>query len=182
MGDDSAYIVAWLLPMLVGGGIWLALRGARTVGDFFAAIGAGWLIGVFVAAVCARLSATADTAHAFGTRGRGSPQSASPRGALRSLECGARPAVRRCMKTIPPWLRVVMALLMIWIAMRFISIGEEALLRPVFPWDAWSAWSTKPKTWFIADTWSRTSRCSSWLRHPKRRTAHGGGVELSRAV
>src|SRR5689334_5786934 len=66
MGIDVAYIAAWVLPAMVGGGIWTALsRRSRWTLDIPAAIGAGWLIGVFVAAACARLAAWGDTTHAF---------------------------------------------------------------------------------------------------------------------
>src|SRR5690242_11235237 len=63
---DAAYIAAWLLPALVGGGVWTLARGAaRGPAELVAAIGAGWLIGVLIAAGCARFAASADTAHAF---------------------------------------------------------------------------------------------------------------------
>src|ERR1700729_1351405 len=56
MGIDFAYLVGWLLPALVGSGIWTALCGRRLWrSDIPSAIGAGWLIGLFVAAACARL-------------------------------------------------------------------------------------------------------------------------------
>ena len=65
-GVDAAYIAAWLLPLFVGGGVWTLLRGsARGPADIAAAAGAGWLVGVLIAAACARFAASADTAHAF---------------------------------------------------------------------------------------------------------------------
>ena len=66
MGVDFNYIAAWVLPLLAGSGVWVALHGAvRNRSDLAGAIGAGWLIGVFVAAQCAHWTAQVDTAHAF---------------------------------------------------------------------------------------------------------------------
>ncbi|WP_257389470.1 hypothetical protein, partial [Tahibacter caeni] len=45
---------------------------------------------------------------------------------------------------LPRWLW----LLLIPIALRFAVVLDEAVLRPVFVWDAWNAWSLKAKTWF----------------------------------
>ncbi|HVH34643.1 MAG TPA: hypothetical protein VM847_11105 [Tahibacter sp.] len=45
---------------------------------------------------------------------------------------------------LPRWLW----LLLIPIALRFAYVLDEAVLRPVFVWDAWNAWSLKAKTWF----------------------------------
>src|SRR4051812_34687994 len=65
-GVEMSYIAAWLLPALVGGGVWIAARGpARGPADVAVAIGAGWLIGVLIATGCARFAASTDTAHAF---------------------------------------------------------------------------------------------------------------------
>ena len=65
-GVDFAYLAAWLLPALVGSGVWCAARGpARGPADMAAMIGGGWLVGVLIAAGCARFAAPADTAHAF---------------------------------------------------------------------------------------------------------------------
>lgn len=167
MDIDVAYFVAWLLPIAVGAGIWFALRGTRATGDRCAAIGAGWLIGIFIAAGCARLTARAATAHAF--------EQAWPWfvaiGALgwivafarrRALPAYVAPAER--VSTIG--LRIFWCLLLAWIVMRLLSIGDEAALRPVFPWDAWSAWSTKPKAWFLAGHFEPYVSMLDWLQHP----------------
>ncbi|HKE47766.1 MAG TPA: hypothetical protein VKB52_06850 [Rhodanobacteraceae bacterium] len=169
MDLSPIYFIAWVLPALVGSGVWVALRGSvRTAGDACSAIGFGWLIGVFLAAECARLAAKTNTAYAFATtwpwlaaigvaawivaivRIRRSPMTASAK--------EPRPHIA---------LRVVWWLLLLWIVVRLLTVGEEASLRPVFPWDAWSAWSTKPKTWFILGHYEPYVSMLDWLSHPK---------------
>ena len=44
--------------------------------------------------------------------------------------------------------------------------GEEALLRPVFPWDAWSAWAVKPKTWMLIGHAEPYVSMLQWLADP----------------
>ena len=149
MAVSAAYYVAWLLPIAVGSGIWLALQGrANARGDLAAAIGGGWLIGIVVAAECARFAATAHTSQAFA---HAWPWFAAIGVVAWIVAIVRLRAVSR--ESMPRdgsqgWRRWLWWLLLAWIVVRFVSIGDEASLRPVFPWDAWSAWSIKPKTWF----------------------------------
>ncbi|MEM1092324.1 MAG: hypothetical protein AAGI67_18195 [Pseudomonadota bacterium] len=43
--------------------------------------------------------------------------------------------------------RVLWWLLLLWLLALLLLAGSEALLRPVYPWDAWSAWSVKVRVW-----------------------------------
>jgi hypothetical protein len=165
---EPAYIVAWLLPAAVGSGIWFALRErARGPGDVAAAIGAGWLIGLVIAAECARFAANADTAHAFARTwpwcaGIGLVAWIVAIVRMRRMAVGAQ-REESASSNAARW---VWWLLLIWIVARFLLIGDEALLRPVFPWDAWSAWSTKPKAWFFAGSAEPYVPMAEWLAHP----------------
>lgn len=180
---DAAYIAAWLLPMLVGAGVWTAARGpARSPADVATMIGAGWLIGVLIAAGCARFAGSADTAHAFAhawpwcaaigvvawigaiARLRGHPHGLF-----------ARPEPLRIA------LRAIWWLLLLWIVVRLALLGNEASLRPVFPWDAWSAWAIKPKTWFLLGHAEPYVSMLDWLANPQlavRTAASWGYPEL----
>jgi hypothetical protein len=166
---ERAYIAAWLLPALVGSGIWFALRDRpRGLGDIPAAIGAGWLIGLVVATLCARFAAVADTAHTFA---RTWPWCAAI-GLVAWIVAIAR--MRRMPVGLPRsesassnGMRWVWWLLLIWIVARILLIGDEASLRPVFPWDAWSAWATKPKAWFFAGRVEPYVPMLDWLARPK---------------
>ena len=166
MGVDSAYIAAWVMPALVGAGVWTALSvQLRRPIDIAAAIGAGWLIGIFVAAGCARLVAGTDTAHAFA---HAWPWCAAI-GAIAWIVVIVRRrdlSIRVPERTSSMVLRAAWWLLLVWIVFRFVMIGDEASLRPVFPWDAWSAWATKPKTWFLAGRVEPYVSMSEWLANP----------------
>ena len=167
MESSALYLFAWLLPMLAGSGVWLALCDVRARGNAFAAVGAGWLVGVFLAAACARVSASGDTmlavSHAW-------PWLAGIGAVAWAIAIARR---RRAVAApfaieppIPLVVRIAIALLLAWIALRFVSLGEEALLRPVFPWDAWSAWSTKPKAWFYMGHVEPYVSMTDWLARP----------------
>lgn len=169
MGFDAAYIAAWVLPALVGGGVWSALRGAaRGPADLAAAIGAGWLIGVLIAAGCARFAAPADTAYAFAHAwpwcaaiGAGAWIATFVRGRQHPHAFFARPAPMHAA------LRACWWLLLLWIIARVVLLGDEASLRPVFPWDAWSAWAVKPKTWFLLGRAEPYVSMLDWLANPQ---------------
>ena len=44
---------------------------------------------------------------------------------------------------------VIGFLFVLLIGLRLLPLCNEVLLRPVFPWDAWSVWMVKPKAWFL---------------------------------
>ncbi len=167
-GVDGAYIAAWLIPALVGAGVWTAARGpARGPADIATTIGAGWIIGVLIAAGCARFAATSDTAHAFA---HAWPWCAAIGvaawiGAIARLRgypyaFFVRPGTMRVA------LRAVWWLLLVWILVRLALLGNEASLRPVFPWDAWSAWALKPTTWFLLGHAEPYVSMIDWLGNP----------------
>ena len=167
VGSSALYFFAWLLPMLAGSGVWLALCDVRARGDAFAAIGAGWLVGVFLAAACARAGASGDTMLAVSHAWPWLAGIGAVAWAVAIVRM--RRAVAAPLAVEPPMplaVRIAIALLLAWIALRFVSIGEEALLRPVFPWDAWSAWSTKPKTWFYLGHREPYVSMLDWLARP----------------
>ncbi|MBK7011523.1 MAG: hypothetical protein IPH43_01645 [Xanthomonadales bacterium] len=144
------YFLAWLLPWVTGCGICLAVnRGRREPGDLAAAIGLGFLVGVFLAAVLSSVLALADTAHAFS---RGAPWLAGI-----GLLAWTAVVVFREPARAPAFFaraegmgwRVLWCLLLIAVLLRLGVIASETLLRPTFPWDAWAAWAVKPKAWFL---------------------------------
>jgi hypothetical protein len=162
------YFAAWLLPVFAGSGAWLALRGRdRSAGDTVSAMGAGWLIGIFVAAECARFSAQEHANQAFVVAW---PWLAGF-GVLAWVVAFARlrPSALQARNASAPMsiaVRTIWWLLLLWIVVRLISLGDEASLRPVFPWDAWSAWAIKPKTWFLTGRAEPYVSMLDWLTHP----------------
>lgn len=168
-----SYSIAWLLPMFVGSGIfWLAATGRRWPGDVVASIGVGWLIGVFIAAIGARWFGRADTVHALAL----AAPWLSALGALAWIGMAARIRRRRGngsmqtdagpMQHGTTALRVLWWLLFALIVLRLLLLADEASLRPVFPWDAWSAWAIKPKTWMLLGHADAYVPVSEWLANP----------------
>ena len=164
------YLLAWLLPLLAGAGICRLLQAdARFAGRHAVLLGSGWVAGVYVAALLACLTGSMDTRHAFA--------SALPRLAgLAAIAWGmvllrrrfvrvtpGMPATRDAVGTVA---RVAWWLLLAVIVVRLLMLGAEAALRPVFPWDAWSAWAVKPKSWMLLGRADQYVPLSTWLTDP----------------
>ena len=65
-----------------------------------------------------------------------------------------------------PGLRILWWLLVALIVSRLLLLGYEASLRPVFPWDAWSAWALKPKSWLLLGHVEPFVSMFDWLANP----------------
>jgi len=156
------YALAWVLPWLTGTGICVALnRGLRSRGDLAAAAGAGFIVGLVVVALIASMIAGAETTRAFA---RVAPW-LSAVGVLAWVAAFAmrgRHELRIDTGWAPGW-RLLWWLLVAGILLRLGMLGSEALLRPTFPWDAWSAWAVKPKTWFLLDQHVAYVPTADWL-------------------
>lgn len=161
------YVLAWLLPLFAGSGVWWLANGRRRFhGDVAASLGSGWLIGVILAALCARWSARADTAHAFALAApwlAGLGMLAWTGVALRWRRVAAALPVEE--RDGAAW-RVLWWLLLALVALRLGLLGDEAALRPVFPWDAWSAWAVKPKSWMLLGHAEAYVPMLDWLADP----------------
>jgi hypothetical protein len=46
------------------------------------------------------------------------------------------------------WQRIVWIALLVWLATHFALLLYEVAVRPLYPWDAWTQWSTKARVWF----------------------------------
>ncbi|MFI4969690.1 MAG: hypothetical protein ACHP7D_05750 [Lysobacterales bacterium] len=173
MGQHTTYVLAWLLPLFAGGGLYRCVR--RQVqfrGDLPATLGNGWVLGVFMAAVLTHWTGRADTVHAW--------SSAAPwLGAIGVLAwigvvlrarraSGARVAdgLTPALPQAPTW-RIGWWFLLALIVVRLWLLGDEASLRPVFPWDAWSAWAAKPKAWMLVGHADAYVSMLDWLAQPQ---------------
>lgn len=158
------YVLAWLLPWISGCGICLALnRGRREPGDLAAAIGMGFIVGVFLAAALSCTLASENTETAFS---RVAPWLAGIgliawTAAFVFREPSRAPALVAKAEGIGS--RVFWCLLLIAILLRLDVIASETLLRPTFPWDAWAAWSVKPKAWFLLGHQVPYASMHEWL-------------------
>ncbi len=161
------WLLAWLLPWVAGTGICVLLaRGPRVRGDVAAALGNGLLLGWFLTALLVSWLAATDTPHAFA-------RVAPWLGALAVLAWGAAFALRNreisplpALARLPQGWRIAWWLVLALVVVRLLVLGSEALLRPTFPWDAWSAWAVKPKTWFLLDHFVPYVDPATWLADP----------------
>ena len=161
------YVLAWLLPWITGCGICLALnRGRRKPGDLVAAIGMGFLLGVFLAAALSRMFAAENTASAFSL---GAPWLAGI-GLLAWTAAfvfrDPSPSHALIAKVDGIGWRLFWGLLLIAILIRLGVIASETLLHPTFPWDAWAAWAVKPKAWFLLGHQVPYVPIQEWLAKP----------------
>ena len=163
------YLLSWLLPSVVGGGFcWLASARQRRGGELAASLGMGWIGGLFIAAFAVDRLARADTVHALALAW---PWLAAlgalgwSAGLLRGLNTRSSSAGRAFAK---PSIgsRLLWWLLLALILTRLLLLAEEASLRPIFPWDAWSAWAVKPKTWMLLGHFEPYVSMSRWLSNP----------------
>lgn len=170
------YLFTWLLPLYVGAGIWWLANGRRRFcGGTAASIGSGWIVGLFVAAACARWRASADTAHALAD--------AAPwligLGVLVWIPTALRLRTRARIGSdvfvaasadrappVPRAARTLWWLLLALIVARLLLLADEASLRPIFPWDAWAAWAVKPKSWMLLGHADRYVPMLQWLTQP----------------
>ena len=170
-----AYALAWLLPWATGTGICLALnRGRRRPGDLAMALGGGFVLGLFVAAGLASVVAAERTAEAFA---RTAPWLAAIGllGWVAAIMLRDREKPRVPGDTLGLGWRIAWAVLLAAILLRLGLLASEALLRPTFPWDAWSAWSVKPKAWFLLGHHVPYVPIGQWLAEP-------GAVERTAAI
>jgi len=142
-------LLGWLCSLLLGGSIWFAVAGLpRRWSDALAVSGYAVLLGVLGSGLLVGLRRDVPgegiflaTLPLLGVAivvllgvGYWRSRRASP-----ALAVTVPPA-----ESLPRWCWVLLAL----ITLRFAFVLDEAILRPVFAWDAWNAWSLKAKTWF----------------------------------
>lgn len=163
---NFAYLLAWLLPWFAGTGICVALnRGLRVRGDFAATLGSGFLLGLFLAAGLSSVVAKANTTSAFA-------DTAPWLAGLAVLAWLAAVFLRNrhphqvAEASLSPALRLLWWALLAAIVFRLGVLGSEAWLRPTFPWDAWSAWAVKPKSWFLLGHYVPYVSMQEWLANP----------------
>lgn len=147
------YVLAWLLPLIAGAGVCRLAGGARLRGHWAAALGTGWIVGLMLVAACVQLTVSAGTTHAFAQAAPWLAALATLAWLLAGRRWWRARAVAIAAPAPAPRATTAMRLLWWWllamVVVRLLLLGDEAALRPVFPWDAWSAWAIKPKTWML---------------------------------
>lgn len=47
----------------------------------------------------------------------------------------------------PVWQHVLFVLLLLWLGLRLTNLLLEIWWRPLYPWDAWTTWTVRPRVW-----------------------------------
>ena len=148
---DAEYILAWVVPLFAGAGVWRLAAGAGTSrGDGAATLGAGWLIGILLAGLLAPFCATDATRETFARTAPWLVLVGVVAWVVTAFRAWRHRGTRVDQTADSPdmLVRIVFGLLVALIAVRVGLLAWEASLRPLFPWDAWSTWAFKAKTWF----------------------------------
>ncbi len=140
-------ISALLLPWLVGTAwtFWLLRPSGRW--NAFVLVGQGYLLGILLLGLFMRgwdaIGLTFSywpMASVFALLGLA---------ALPAIRLQTMPVRRTAPNgSLPAWAYAVIGVLLVLIAMRYFTIVQEVLLRPLFPWDAWMNWAPKALVWF----------------------------------
>jgi hypothetical protein len=162
-----AMIAAWLVPLLLGSGLYVLIVGwPRRTCDRLVAAGLGWIVGVLLCGVLARALASADPAHVLAR--------VSPWAALIGLSGWLVAWWLRAYSPTPAvptqparrWWRWAL-LVLVLLGWRGWLLASDIWLHPTLPWDAWAAWQAKAKTWVLAGQITPFVSFGEWLAHPK---------------
>jgi hypothetical protein len=163
-----SYAIAWLVPLLAGIAIVLALTPARSDGWRSAAAGYGAVLGLMLTAAMTALGARGDTTHAWMRAAPWLGVVAIVAAAIawrRKSVAGPRSIVPIA-EEVSGWQRIVLFVLLASLSLRAAIAAREVWLRPLYPWDAWAAWAVKAKTWFLLGHYAPYVSPSDWMRAP----------------
>ena len=118
-------------------------------------VGCGWFVGIFATTLVMRALSIAGV-------GWSRASIAAPLILVPMLAAWlARSRVRASLEGLPRrlgaalggahlagWQRIAWRLLIGWLAVRFALLLAEVWWLPLYPWDAWTQWSTKARVWF----------------------------------
>lgn len=168
-----SFISAWLLVVICGACVYRAFAPMRGDGWRSATFGYGTLIGLLLTALAVNVSARTHTAHAW--------LYAAP--LLTLIACAAlavtwrrrryaTPALAHADAREPRWQRGLLGFLLALLIARGVVALREIWLRPTYPWDAWSAWAVRAKTWFLLGDHVPFVSLRDWLQQAPPGAAH----------
>ena len=164
-----ALIAGFALPWALGASLLFALGVGGAPGNAAWQWGCGWFVGVFLLTVWMRALSLAGIP--FGIAAIAGPLALATAPlawwALRrqpDRRTSLRAAAARLTGGhLAGWQRVVWIALLAWLATRFALLLYEATMRPLYPWDAWTQWSTKARVWFALRTMVPFVVPSDWI-------------------
>ena len=172
------------LALLVGLGLTWAF-GAALVGALYRLappsdtlpgawlVGCGWFVGAFATTLVMRVLAS--TGIAFSVARVGMPVLVLTLAAAWMAIRGRGPetwqATRRFFgalsgQGLEQWQRIAWVVIIVWLALRFALLFAEVWWRPLYPWDAWTQWSTKARAWFEMGSMVPFVSGGEWLMAP----------------
>lgn len=148
-------VFAWLVPSVFGVLLAVAaLRGTtQRAGDGPFDLGAGYLLGWLVLPLT--LWFTGPGAHATVTW-------AALSGAVVLLWI-ARRRFRAPRWAGLSWETALVTMLALAVLWKLVLMTGEVSLRPLYPWDAWAAWSVKAKAWYFSGEMTRFAEPEAWF-------------------
>lgn len=166
-------LLAHLLPLGFGVAAYAALvERPRDAGGGLRALGYGYVIGIAVAALAVATFAPAPT-RGFSVVALPLAAGATCLAIAAWLRMGGAPSRPIAPDANPrdtsAWTYWLVVALLAWIALRGSSLAMEAGSRAVFPWDAFSTWCVKARTWFLADEWLAFAGTDAWPDDASRR-------------
>ena len=64
------------------------------------------------------------------------------------------------------WQQFLFVLLLAWLGWRLAGLAQEIWWRPLFPWDAWTTWTVRPKVWSELRQWAPFVDPQRWVNDP----------------
>ncbi len=156
-------LIAWLLPLLAGMGLWqIALGRAHGTAQWAGVVGYGYVVGMLLAGALTAALSSGDTQHALRHAGSVLALIAAI-GWAWSWKFGTAKATLPSHAPLLSWHRLLFFLLIVLLLIRVFVLLDEVWLRPTFPWDAWAAWAVKPKSWYLLGHGEKYVSASVWL-------------------
>ena len=159
-------VLVWTVPLLLGSGLYACVAGwPRQAHERLVAAGLGWVVGVLACAALLRLTSGASL--------DGALWRIAPLGIVLGLAAWGLAWYSRGPVKVGHWPRgapapwLLVAAVVAILATRGWLLASDVLLHPTLPWDAWSAWQAKAKSWVLAGQAVPWVSFDEWIRNPQ---------------
>ena len=79
------------------------------------------------------------------------------------VDDAARPLATADVATLSGGRRVLLYVLVAWLALRFVTLLLDVVWTPLYPWDAWIQWATKAHVWYSLGRIVPFGRTDAWF-------------------
>lgn len=170
--DVARLIIATLLPWIVGAALVDVLvrrDGAELSGRVPWLAGAGWYVGTLLSTLMLRAASALGVGFSFAWSASAFALIAAALLVLRRPAISVQPqrllSTARWMTGYPMGgkTRALWLVLVAWLVLRFALLATEVGTRPLYPWDAWTAWATKARVFQGLGHLVRFADTANWL-------------------